>query len=59
MNIGERLGNTGVVPVVALDKVEDAVPTAKALVAGGANVMEITFRTGRRRLYRRSRCCVS
>ena len=40
-----RLANAGVVPVVVLDKVEDAIPTAKAMVAGGVDVMEITFRT--------------
>lgn len=41
----ERLHNAAVVPVVVLDKAEDAVPTAKALLAGGVDVMEITFRT--------------
>ena len=40
-----RLANAGVVPVVVLDKAEDAVPTAKAMLAGGIDVMEITFRT--------------
>ncbi len=45
MNILERLRNSIVVPVVVLDRVEDAVPTAKALIAGGVDVMEITFRT--------------
>ena len=45
MDIVEKLGNAGVVPVVVLDKAEDAVPTAKALLAGGGDVMEITFRT--------------
>ena len=37
--------NVGVVPVVVLDDAKDTVPTAKALLAGGVNVMEITFRT--------------
>lgn len=45
MDILQRLSNAGVVPVVVLDKVEDAVPTAKAMLAGGIDVMEITFRT--------------
>ncbi|MBP3414870.1 MAG: bifunctional 4-hydroxy-2-oxoglutarate aldolase/2-dehydro-3-deoxy-phosphogluconate aldolase [Clostridia bacterium] len=36
---------TGVVPVVVLEDAKDAVPTAKALLAGGVNLMEITFRT--------------
>ncbi len=34
-----------VVPVVVLDDARDAVPAAKAMLAGGINVMEITFRT--------------
>ncbi|MBR6268600.1 MAG: DNA-processing protein DprA, partial [Selenomonadaceae bacterium] len=41
----ERLARAGVVPVVVLEKVEDAVPTAQALLDGGIDVMEITFRT--------------
>ena len=45
MTVIDRLANSGVVPVVVLDKVEGAVPTAKALLAGGVDVMEITFRT--------------
>ena len=34
-----------VVPVLTIDKLEDAVPLAKALVAGGLDVLEITLRT--------------
>lgn len=34
-----------VVPVIVIDKVEDAVPLAKALMAGGINVLEVTMRT--------------
>lgn len=45
MNVVERLANSIVVPVVVLDKVEDAIPTAKAMAAGGVDTMEITFRT--------------
>ncbi len=45
MDILARLANAGVVPVVVLDKAEDAIPTAKAMLAGGIDVMEITFRT--------------
>ena len=41
----ERLYNAAVVRVVVLDDAADAVPTAKALLAGGVDVMEITFRT--------------
>ena len=45
MDVLSRLAAAGVVPVVVLEKAEDAVPTAKAMVAGGIDVMEITFRT--------------
>ena len=45
MNVLERLANSIVVPVVVLEKAEDAVPTAKAMAAGGVDTMEITFRT--------------
>ena len=45
MNVLEKLVNAGVVPVVVLERAEDAVPAAKALLAGGIDVMEITFRT--------------
>ncbi len=45
MTVLERLRNSIVVPVVVLDNAEDAVPTANALLAGGVDVMEITFRT--------------
>ena len=45
MDILNRLHNAAIVPVVVIDKAEDAVPTAKALLKGGVDVMEITFRT--------------
>ena len=35
----------GIVPVVVLEDAEQAVPTARALLKGGVNIMEITFRT--------------
>ena len=41
----ERIANTRVVPVVVLHSAEDALPLAEALLAGGLDVMEITFRT--------------
>jgi 2-dehydro-3-deoxyphosphogluconate aldolase/(4S)-4-hydroxy-2-oxoglutarate aldolase len=34
-----------VVPVITIDKVDDAVPLARALIAGGLRVVEITLRT--------------
>jgi len=45
MDIFEKLANAGVVPVVVLDDAANAVDTAKALLSGGIDVMEITFRT--------------
>lgn len=45
MEVLERVGNAGVVPVVVIENVADAIPAAKALLAGGIDVMEITFRT--------------
>jgi 2-dehydro-3-deoxyphosphogluconate aldolase / (4S)-4-hydroxy-2-oxoglutarate aldolase len=41
----QRIFQIRVVPVVVIDRAEDAVPLAEALVAGGVNVIEITFRT--------------
>ena len=34
-----------IIPVVVIERVEDAVPLAEALVAGGLPIMEVTFRT--------------
>jgi len=45
MDMMQKLGNTGIIPVVVIDHAEDAVPTAQALLSGGIDVMEITFRT--------------
>ncbi|MCD7806277.1 MAG: bifunctional 4-hydroxy-2-oxoglutarate aldolase/2-dehydro-3-deoxy-phosphogluconate aldolase [Lachnospiraceae bacterium] len=41
----QKLNNIGIVPVVVINKVEDAVPLAKALCAGGLPCAEVTFRT--------------
>lgn len=41
----ERIEAKRIVPVVVLDDAEDAVPLAEALLAGGLDIMEITFRT--------------
>ena len=41
----EQVAACGVVPVVVLEDEGQAVPTAKALLKGGINAMEITFRT--------------
>nr|MDP0504376.1 bifunctional 4-hydroxy-2-oxoglutarate aldolase/2-dehydro-3-deoxy-phosphogluconate aldolase [Verrucomicrobiota bacterium JB025] len=41
----ERILAKRIVPVVVLDDVESAEPLAEALLAGGLDIMEITFRT--------------
>jgi 2-dehydro-3-deoxyphosphogluconate aldolase / (4S)-4-hydroxy-2-oxoglutarate aldolase len=41
----QRLAELRVVPVVAIDSVDAALPLADALIAGGLPVAEITFRT--------------
>ncbi len=45
MDILQRLSNAAIIPVAVIDDAKDAVPTARALLAGGIDVMEITFRT--------------
>ena len=44
-DLAERFHEVGVVPVVVLEDAKDAVPLAKALIAGGLPVAEVTFRT--------------
>lgn len=44
-NIMEQISALGIVPVIKIDKVEDALPLAKALCEGGLPVAEVTFRT--------------
>ncbi len=41
----EELSGFGVVPVVVIDRVEDAKPLAEALMKGGLKCAEVTFRT--------------
>ncbi|HIR84229.1 MAG TPA: bifunctional 4-hydroxy-2-oxoglutarate aldolase/2-dehydro-3-deoxy-phosphogluconate aldolase [Candidatus Galloscillospira excrementavium] len=41
----EQFSRIGIVPVIAIDDAEKAVPLAKALVAGGLPAAEVTFRT--------------
>ena len=45
MNVLERIGLAGLVPVVVLENADDAIPAAEALLAGGLDIMEITMRT--------------
>lgn len=45
MNPLELADHGPVIPVIVLDRVEDAVPLARALVDGGVKVLEVTLRT--------------
>lgn len=40
-----KIHEIGILPVVVLDKTEDALPLAKALINGGLPAAEVTFRT--------------
>lgn len=44
-NIYDEIEQLGIVPVIKIDDVNDAVPLAKALINGGLPIAEITFRT--------------
>ena len=43
--IREILVASPVIPVIVLDRVDDAIPLAEALVGGGIRVLEVTMRT--------------
>lgn len=45
MSVTERFEKCGIVPVVVLDSKDDAIPLANALIDGGIDVCEVTFRT--------------
>jgi 2-dehydro-3-deoxyphosphogluconate aldolase/(4S)-4-hydroxy-2-oxoglutarate aldolase len=45
MNLIEIMQASPVIPVIALDDINHAVPLARALVAGGIRVLEVTLRT--------------
>jgi 2-dehydro-3-deoxyphosphogluconate aldolase/(4S)-4-hydroxy-2-oxoglutarate aldolase len=45
MTVLELMRSGPVIPVIVIDRVDDAVPLAKALVAGGVRVLEVTLRT--------------
>jgi len=44
-SILEQIGNIGIVPVIAIENADDAPALARALLAGGLPVAEVTFRT--------------
>ena len=45
IDISDTLGGARIVPVIVIEKEEQAVPLARALVSGGLPAIEITFRT--------------
>jgi 2-dehydro-3-deoxyphosphogluconate aldolase/(4S)-4-hydroxy-2-oxoglutarate aldolase len=45
MTVLERLGAAGVVPVVVLERADDAAPLGAALARGGLTCVEVTLRT--------------
>ncbi len=45
MTLLDRFEKCGIVPVVVIDKIEDAKPLAKALLDGNIDIAEVTFRT--------------
>ena len=45
MNTLDLVSYGPVIPVIVINKLEDAVPMARALVAGGVRVLEVTLRT--------------
>ena len=44
-NLLTKLQRTGVIAVLMIDQADDAVPVAKALLAGGVDCIELTLRT--------------
>jgi len=42
--LSRQISNRGIVAVLILDRVKDAVPVARSLVAGGVTAMELTLR---------------
>ena len=44
-HVMERIKQARIVPVIAMERAEDAPALARALLAGGVSVMEVTFRT--------------
>ncbi len=45
MELLKQISEIGIVPVIKIDNPKDALPLARALIAGGLPVAEITFRT--------------
>lgn len=45
LTVDELMARCPVIPVLVIDRPEDAVPVARALVAGGLTTLEVTLRT--------------
>ncbi|MBQ9116981.1 MAG: bifunctional 4-hydroxy-2-oxoglutarate aldolase/2-dehydro-3-deoxy-phosphogluconate aldolase [Clostridia bacterium] len=45
INVLTQIEKTGIIPVVVIDRAEDAKPLARALINGGLPCAEVTFRT--------------
>ena len=58
MEFLEKLSLAGLVPVIAVNDADDAVPLCKALAEGGLPVAEITFRTAWRLRRKPSAACM-
>ena len=43
--LGQRIAQAKIIAVLVIDRAEDAVPLAKALLDGGVEIMELTLRT--------------
>ncbi|MFK5921335.1 MAG: bifunctional 4-hydroxy-2-oxoglutarate aldolase/2-dehydro-3-deoxy-phosphogluconate aldolase [Verrucomicrobiota bacterium] len=43
--LGKKIATSKIIAVLVIDEVEDAVPTAQALLRGGVDMMELTLRT--------------
>ena len=43
--VSQTISNIGIIPVIAFNSVDEAVPLCRALVAGGLPAVEVTFRT--------------
>ncbi len=43
--LGKKIAASKIIAVLVIDEVEDAVPTAQALLRGGVDMMELTLRT--------------
>lgn len=43
--LAQRIESAGIIAVLVVDRAKDAVPLARALLAGGVHIMELTLRT--------------